>query len=236
LRHRKPSQRWLALLLATLGAATLLSWAQVSAAVLLAALLAGIAVAALEGRVEVPAWPYRLAQGVVGCLIARNITPHALGSVRAQWPIMAFGILSVVACSAALGALLARWKVLPGSTAVWGATPGAATAMVLMAESFGADVRLVAFMQYLRVVLVALVASLVTRWWVPDLALSPVAAGWFQPVALLPLAETLAVSVVGALLGTLLGMHAGALLVPLVLAASLAALDLLTITLPPWLL
>lgn len=35
--------------------------------------------------------------------------------------------------------------------------------MTIMAESFGADVRLVAFMQYLRVMVVALVAVLVTR-------------------------------------------------------------------------
>ena len=41
--------------------------------------------------------------------------------------------------------------MLPGTTAVWGSSPGAATAMVLMAEAFGADARLVAFMQYLRV-------------------------------------------------------------------------------------
>jgi uncharacterized protein len=35
-----------------------------------------------------------------------------------------------------LGALLARWKVLPGTTAVWGSAPGAATVMVLMAGCY----------------------------------------------------------------------------------------------------
>jgi uncharacterized membrane protein AbrB (regulator of aidB expression) len=52
---------------------------------------------------------------------------------------------------------------LPGTTAIWGSSPGAATAMTLMSESYGADMRLVAVMQYLRVVLVVLTASLVAR-------------------------------------------------------------------------
>jgi uncharacterized membrane protein AbrB (regulator of aidB expression) len=39
--------------------------------------------------------------------------------------------------------------------------PGAATVMMVMVEAYGADFRLVAFMQYLRVVLVAAVASVV---------------------------------------------------------------------------
>ena len=39
-----------------------------------------------------------------------------------------------------------------------GGSAGAASAMVVMAEAFGADARLVAFMQYLRVVCVVAVA------------------------------------------------------------------------------
>ena len=39
----------------------------------------------------------------------------------------------------------------------------AASAMVVMAEEYGADVRLVAFMQYTRVVVVTVVAALVAR-------------------------------------------------------------------------
>ena len=56
--------------------------------------------------------------------------------------------------------------VVPGTTGVWGSSPGAASAMVVMADAFGADARLVAFMQYLRVVCVVVVASLIARFWV----------------------------------------------------------------------
>ena len=74
-------------------------------------------------------------------------------------------VIAVIAASSTLGWLLTRWRVLPGTAAVWGSSPGAASAMMLMAAAYGADIRLVAFMQYLRVLLVALVATIVARLW-----------------------------------------------------------------------
>ena len=41
-----------------------------------------------------------------------------------QWPIFLIGIGTVMAFAAGLGVLLARWKVLPGTTAIWGSSPG----------------------------------------------------------------------------------------------------------------
>ena len=102
---------------------------------------------------------------MIGCLIAKAIGAASMGTMLKQWPIFLIGIGAVMAFAAVLGVLLARWKVLPGTTAIWGSSPGAATAMVLMAEAFGADIRLVAVMQYLRVAFVGLVASIVAREW-----------------------------------------------------------------------
>src|SRR5207237_1146383 len=65
-----------------------------------------------------------------------------------------------------LGWLLNRRRVLPGTTAIWGLSPGAATAMMVLAEAHGGDPRLVAFMQYLRVICVASLASLIARFWI----------------------------------------------------------------------
>ncbi|MGO8005995.1 AbrB family transcriptional regulator, partial [Rhizobium ruizarguesonis] len=62
---------------------------------------------------------------------------------------------------------------------VWGSSPGGASATVLMSEASGADARLVAFLQYLRVVFVAVGASVISRPWVaadgakPPLVLFP---------------------------------------------------------------
>ena len=118
-----------------------------------------------DGRVHIPPQSFILAQGVIGCLIAKAIGAASGATMLRQWPIFVIGIGTVMAFAAVLGVVLARWKVLPGTTAIWGSSPGAATAMVLMAEAFGADIRLVAVMQYLRVAFVGLVASIVAREW-----------------------------------------------------------------------
>jgi uncharacterized protein len=75
--------------------------------------------------------------------------------------------LSIIA-SAGGGWVMSRFRIIPGTTAVWGMLPGGATVMMLMAEAYGADSRLVAFMQYLRVVMVAAAASVVSLMFVPS--------------------------------------------------------------------
>jgi membrane AbrB-like protein len=205
------------------------------AALLLGAMAAAILVAVFEGELAVPRWPYILAQGLVGCLVARSIGPAILVTMVHQWPLFLAGVCSVLVISTSLGALLARLKVLPGTTAVWGSAPGAATVMVLMSESFGGDPRLVAFMQFLRVMLVALVASCVERLWIaPGAAVRP-AMDWFPAIAAAALWETITLAVLGALVGAWSRIHAGPLLVPLFIGIALSCSGVLTITLPPWL-
>jgi uncharacterized protein len=167
--------------------------------------------------------------------VARSIGPAILVTMVQQWPLFLAGVCSVLLISTSLGALLARWKVLPGTTAVWGSTPGAATVMVLMSEGFGGDPRLVAYMQFLRVMLVALVASVVARLWVAPGSLERAAIVWFPAVAAGPLWETVALAVFGAIAGAKSRIPAGALLVPLLAGIALSCTRLMTITLPPWL-
>jgi membrane AbrB-like protein len=236
LRGRRPVLHWGVLLTATIFFIWLLELIHLPAALLLGAMAAAILVASADGRVTVPAWPYLLAQGLVGCLIARSIGPGILVTMLQQWPIFLLSITAVIVFSTALGIILARWKVLPGATAVWGSAPGAATVMTLMAEAFGGDVRLVAFMQYLRVVFVALVASVVSRLWVsPGTGALP-ATVWFPETAAGPFVATLALAAFGAFAGTRLKIPAGPLLVPLFLGVALSGAHIVTITLPPWLL
>lgn len=72
-------------------------------------------------------------------------------------------LIATLVSSAVIGWLLVRYSSLPGNTGAWGSSPGGAAAMVAMAQDYGADIRLVAFMQYLRVLLVVGAAALVTR-------------------------------------------------------------------------
>src|SRR5262249_42536253 len=124
---------------------------------------------------------------------------------------------------------------LPGTTAAWGSSPGAASAMVLMSGEFGADVRLVGFMQYLRMVIVVFTASMVSRLLLggPAAAL-PSTIG--SSLSALSLMETLAIAIAGAASGRLLKVPSGALLIPMLVGAVLQGSGLVAITLPPWLL
>jgi membrane AbrB-like protein len=227
--------KWGVLLAASLAFVVALQLIRLPAALLLGAMAAAILVAVFEGKLAVPRWPYVIAQGLIGCQVARSIGPAILVTMVQQWPLFLAGVCSVLVISASLGALLARLKVLPGTTAVWGSAPGAATVMVLMSEGFGGDSRLVAYMQFLRVMMVALMASIVARLWVAPGGGMRAAVDWFPAVAAGPLWETIALAVVGAIVGARSSIPAGALLIPLFAGIALSCTHLITITLPPWL-
>src|SRR5262249_25160662 len=146
--------------------ALLLTLARLPAAMLLGPMLAAIALEVVGGGIRLPRALLYVGQAVIGCMIARALMPDILIIFAHRWPILLRVIAAVVAAASVIGGAMSRWRVLPGTTAVWGMAPGAATAMVFMAGEFGADTRLVAFMQYLRVVLVATFATVVARLWV----------------------------------------------------------------------
>ena len=203
------------------------------AAVLLGAMAGGIVVATLAGSLVVPMVPFALAQGLIGCLMARAIGPDILSEIGREWPVFLGGVCSVLAVSTALGVLLARWKVLPGATAIWGSAPGAAAVMVLMSEGFGGDPRLVAFMQYVRVMLVAVVASVVAT--LAGASSGSAAIDWFPAIPAGAFAESLAIAVLSTVIGVKFRIPAGPLLISLVAGAALSVAGLVSFALPPWL-
>ena len=103
------------------------------------------------------------AQGVVGALVGRSVSPAILGDLLANGPVMFGFVGGTIVAAAAVGWLLARFTALGAETAAWGSSPGGASAMVAAAADFGADTRIVALMQYLRVMLVVLSASSVAK-------------------------------------------------------------------------
>jgi uncharacterized protein len=228
--------RWAVLLLLSLVFIAGLELLRLPAALLLGSLAASALLSALDVEVSVAPPLFYVAQSVVGLLIARALQLSTMSEMGRNWPTFAGGVVSVVVVSAALGWLLARARVLPGSTAVWGAFPGAATAMVLMAEGYGADVRLVAFMQYLRVVMVTVVATLVASVWT---ATTPHAAAqmvWFPQVAWPSVGLTAILAAGCAAAGRALPIGAGPMLVALGVGALTQDAGLLKIELPLWLL
>jgi uncharacterized protein len=231
-----PASQWTVLIVLSAGIGAVLLWLHAPAALMLGPLVAGIVVASAGGKVAFPLPAFVVAQGIIGCMIARMVPLSILGDILSHWVLFTAGVLSVVVACSLMGWLMTRLRLLPGTTALWGMSPGAASVMTIMAESYGADVRLVAVMQYLRVVGVAAVAALVARLFGVSASHGAAAIVWFPPVAWLPLAETLALAILGPIVARWLRIPAGAFLVPLVGGAVLTHVGWLTIELPTWLL
>lgn len=205
------------------------------AALLIGAMLTAIAAGGLGATVRVPARAFAVSQAFVGMLIASAIDPAFLVLFLEDWPLFLAAVTATVTASSALGWLISRWRVLPGTTGVWGAAPGAATAMVLMADAFGADARLVAFMQYLRVIFVTVAAAGIARLWVDTSGVAAPATVWFPPIEAGPFALALVFALGGAVLGTLLRLPSPFLLGAFLIGvpAHLAGVEF---QLPQWLL
>ena len=227
--------QWGLLFAGSLLLAALFARAHLPAALLLGPMIAAIILGSNGARLQLPHRAVFACQTIVGCLIARSITGDIVHAFLRDWPLLLATVLAIIATSGVLGWLISRWQVLPGSTAVWGSAPGGASVMMIMAGAFGADARLVAFMQYLRVVLVAAVASLVARLWVGQPGPSA-DIGWFTALDWGGFAATLLIAASGGLIGMALRIPAGAMLLPMAIAAVLEAAGLVTIVLPPWLL
>ncbi|OWK36556.1 AbrB family transcriptional regulator [Fimbriiglobus ruber] len=234
-RLSRPGQ-WGVLLAASIALAALLKLAGLPAALMLGPMMAAIFVGVGGGTIRVHDFAQNAAQVVIGCMIAGTITPAIIGTVLKEWPLCLGVVVATVAASSLLGWGLGRLRVIPGTTAVWGLSPGGASVMVLMAEEFGADGRLVAFMQYLRVVCVAGVAAVIARFWVEPSGAAVHQTVWFPPVHWLNFAATIAVAGFGAALARVSRMPAGLIFGPLVLGAALHATGVVAIELPPCLL
>jgi len=199
-------------------------------------MIAGMVFCAKGVELRIQPQLFVLAQGLLGCLIAQTLELHVLAKVANDWPIFLSIALCVLASSAGLGWLLMRSNVLPGTTAIWGLAPGAASAMVLMAEDYGADVRLVAFMQYLRVVIVTAVASLVAHLWIQHTAAPVPQPQWHFVLSPLNFTLTLLIAFGGATVARLIKMPGGPLLVPMGLGIALQNWSGAQLELPHWLL
>lgn len=228
--------QWSSLLGVSIVLAAVLEVAGLPAALLMGPMMAGVIFGTNGATVRVPRLPYFGAQAIVGCLIARTMTADIIATFLKDWPLFLGVVLAVVLASAVLGWLMSRLQVLPGTTAVWGSSPGAATAMMVVAEAFGADARLVAFMQYLRVVFVAIAASIFGRFWVDTSNAVAAPIVWFPPIDAPALAATLAAAGLGALAGRLSRLPAGTFMGPVIAAALLQGSGLTHIELPEWLL
>ncbi|WP_074012034.1 AbrB family transcriptional regulator [Candidatus Sodalis sp. SoCistrobi] len=226
--------QWLILLACSLALGFILQHYHVPAALLLGPMMVGLVMALSGARIAISPKVFIGCQAILGCMIAGALSPSILSVLVSDWLPVVLTLAVTLLASGLSGWLLVRFSSLPGPTGAWGASPGGASAMVAMAGDFGADVRLVAFMQYLRVLFVATAAAVAHIALGEQGAVAP-AVTWFPPLDARFIA-TLAVAAVGAILGRRLRIPAGPLLLPMVAGATLHATGTLTLQVPEWLL
>ncbi len=199
------------------------------AAPLLGPMAAGVLLAANGGAVHIPRPAFIFAQGIVGVMIAGYLPKSLFAEIIAGWPIFLIGVLSTIAAASLLGWLLTRSRVLPGTTAIWGSSPGAAAAMTLMSDHYGADLRLVAFIQYTRVACCSLVAALVARLFGTPAAHAAMASQAWSTQGIL---AALGIALLGGFLGIRLRIPGGALLLPMAISIVVALTGIVSLALP----
>src|SRR5919199_887267 len=132
----------------------------------------------------VPRWGRVASMSVVGSVLAAAFSPSVFPLIAANWLPVLLVVVSTLLLSLAVGFLLAWVAHLDHKTAALGTLPGAASGMLAMSSSLGADPRLVAVIQYTRVIVVVFSAALVARFGlVPGTAPHPILAQGLQSTA-----------------------------------------------------
>src|SRR3954447_1224361 len=125
---------------------------------LFAGLLLGLVVAiARPGRLAVPDPAFAAAQAVTGVTLGAYLQSSALAAVGRSWLPVLLASAATPLLSIGMGVLLARFTPTDTRTAALGMVAGGASGIVGMADDLGGDDRLVAFMQYARVLIVVLI-------------------------------------------------------------------------------
>lgn len=192
---------------------------------LFAALVVGIAAALAPPRMpQVPLGAFRVAQALTGVSLGVYVESSSLSAVADAWLPVALVSGATLGLSLLCGWALVRAVHLDPPTAALGMVAGGASGIVGMAGELGANDRLVAVMQYLRVLVVVLLTPILVAvaFGGPqgaDAGGSPTTApllGNLGDFALLAAALAL-----GAVAAVLTRVPAGSLLGPMIAAAVL---------------
>ncbi|MDR0807306.1 MAG: AbrB family transcriptional regulator [Enterobacteriaceae bacterium] len=226
--------QWVLLLVCSLTLSLIFLHFHVPAAMMLGPMITAVIMSLCGTKIRVDSRLFISAQAVLGCMIAKNLSASTLGSLAANWSIVLFVVVATLLASFLSGWLLVRFSSLPGTTGAWGSSPGGAAAMVAMSEDYGADMRLVAFMQYLRVLFVSASAAIVAHLMIDENVRTVVREViWFPPLDR-RFFTTLALAAIAGWLGRRLRVPSGTMLFPMIIGAGLQTSEVLTIQLPEW--
>jgi membrane AbrB-like protein len=214
--------RWTAIITVAIGGSFVFDVLDVPSPALFGGLVTGMIFAlTTTWRTVLPASVNSGAQAVIGVVLGALLELSTLQSLGSDWlPVVAV-IVGTLLLSVVAGLLMGRWTSVSAITGSLSLSAGGAAGVTSMSRDLGADERMVAVIQYLRVVLIVSTLPLVTTFVFAPPTADPAAvavsagAGW---------AADLLFTVVCALLGSLIAIRlkipAGTLLGPLVLTAA----------------
>lgn len=225
--------QWSLLVVATALLVVALKALHAPAALLLAPLAVGVVFGVGGATIRPPPLLRVTSSTLIGCLVAVALGSALGPALLGRLPAFLYIGLSTLGLSLGLGWLLARARWFEGSTAVWGLSPGGSASMIALAQETGADARIVALMQYFRVLLVASSAIALAHL-APSLpAGHPHTEGWLPPLDPLGLLGALVLCVVGGVLAKVLKFPAGVFLIPGLAGAALLATGWFHLQVPP---
>lgn len=202
---------------------------------LLGPLLAALVLACSGLPVPIPGEAQRAGQAVVGCMIAGIIEPRVLLTLPSYAPEILTATAMTLLVTFVIVTLTARLRVFDVQTLAWGLLPGGASAMIVMSEESDADVRMVAIMQYMRVIVVALSAAGIA-WIHPVAGAGPGAGAAVELAARAPASPlfTLLIVAAGLLVNRFVSLPAGALVLPILMGVVFEAQTGLQVNVPAW--
>lgn len=208
--------------------------------VLFGSLAAGLVYALVAPRVpEAPAFTFTFAQAVLGASIGSTLQPSTLSGLRDDWLPVLLSCAATLLLSIAAGFVLRLRPGVSTATGVFSMIAGGASGIVAISRDLGADDRVVAVVQYLRVLIILLGMPLIAQIFEPGDQSVQFAVTWGEAASEPPLWAGLAIAAISLLVGLplarLIRFPAGGLIFPLVIAALLSGTGLIDAAVPTWL-
>jgi membrane AbrB-like protein len=201
-------------------AGLLLGLAHLPSAALFGGLLAGLVRAlAFRPRLEVPRPAMTAAQAVIGVTIGALVRLSTLGAIGEHWVPVLLVTVGTLVLSLAAGQLLRLRRGISPVTGAFSMIAGGASGITAMARDLGADQRMVAVLQYLRVLLIVVLMPVAATAVYgatsgPGTTAADTGPGWAAGLLFTAVCAT-----AGAVLGHVARVPVGALLGPMLVAA-----------------
>ena len=217
-------RRWFVLVVVVAAACLSFSWIGLPTPMLFGGLAGALAYALARPAepLSLPPVAFTSAQACVGVVVGTSIEWANLVELGPRWSIVVIVSVFSLVVSVFVGQLLIRRGATP-VTATFSSIAGGAAGLTAMADDLGADARVVAVLQYLRLLVVLvtmpIVVGLVFGATSDGLGLDVEVASW--PVSVL---YVVVAAVVGLWFGTAVRMPSAAILGPLVVASLLTLL------------